>query len=185
LTDVQITVQFMSGIYLGLGTNLGDREKNLIQAIEYFLASPLMNVCRWSSVYQTEPLGNVQQADFLNMNLEIETRLSPIELLAQARSIENQLGRKRSIRWGPRIIDVDILSYYDRCVKNSALIIPHQHLHLRRFVLVPLKEIADQYFHPKLNKTIDQLLTECPDKRQVIVYKKAAKLKIRSKCNVG
>jgi len=157
----------MTGIYLGLGTNLGDRLTNLAQCLNALACSSQTQLIKISSVYESEPFGFVNQPCFLNMAVEIETELEPIQLLKFTQQIEQQIGRKKTYHWGPRKIDIDILSYHDIIFVHPMLSIPHRQLHLRQFVLLPLKEIAARFFHPKLNKNIDQLLNDCRDKSLV------------------
>lgn len=152
--------------YIGLGSNLGDKKANCRKAIA--LLSKSGRVFRSSSLYCTEPIGNADQDDFVNAAVEIETGLFPEALLRQCRSIEEELGRVRTVRWGPRTIDVDILLYGDVIIETPELTIPHPLLHTRRFVLVPLCEIAPQVVHPKLHKTVSGLLLNLHDLQRVI-----------------
>ena len=152
--------------YLGIGSNLGDKKANCRRAIELLEKSG--RVVRDSSLYCTEPMGYQEQDDFVNAVVEIETSLSPEALLDQCRSIEEDLGRVRTIHWGPRTIDVDILLYGARMIETPELTIPHPQLHNRRFVLVPLCEIAPQALHPKLQKTAAGLLLELQDNSRVM-----------------
>jgi 2-amino-4-hydroxy-6-hydroxymethyldihydropteridine diphosphokinase len=121
-----------------------------------------------SSFYCTEPVGYRVQEEFINAVAELETDLSPQDLLAVCQAIENELGRVRVFRWGPRSVDLDILLYGDRVVEAPDLIIPHPQLSLRGFVLVPLCEIAPHVVHPVLNKTIAHLLHELKDLHRVV-----------------
>jgi 2-amino-4-hydroxy-6-hydroxymethyldihydropteridine diphosphokinase len=152
--------------YLGLGSNLGDKESNCRKAIA--LLAKNGRVVRLSSLYCTEPMGYREQDDFINAVVELETGLSPDALLQQCRSIEEELGRVRTVRWGPRTIDVDILLYGTEMIETPELTIPHPLLHIRRFVLVPLCEIAPQAFHPKLQKTAADLLLDLQDHQSVV-----------------
>lgn len=152
--------------YIGLGSNLGDKKANCRKAIEILAES--CRVVRTSALYCTEPIGNTDQDDFVNAVVEIETGLSPEALLDQCRSIEEELGRVRTVRWGPRTIDVDILLVGSVMIETPELTIPHPLLHTRRFVLVPLCEIAPQAFHPKLQKTANDLLRALPDDQRVL-----------------
>jgi 2-amino-4-hydroxy-6-hydroxymethyldihydropteridine diphosphokinase len=152
--------------YIGLGSNLGDKQANCRTAIALLAKSG--RVVRVSSLYCTEPMGYREQDDFVNAVVEIETGLSPDELLDQCRGIEKELGRVRTIRWGPRTIDVDILLYGTEMIETPELTIPHPLLHTRRFVLVPLCEIAPQAFNPKLRKTASDLLLDLPDHQRVV-----------------
>ena len=132
--------------YLGFGSNLGDREENIRRAVERLSES----VCgiQTSSLYETEPWGYLDQPKFLNMVCRCLTRLEPEELLSVCRELETLAGREPSFKYGPRVLDVDILAYGDAVVKTGSLAIPHSALHERAFVLAPLAEIAPQWRHP-------------------------------------
>ena len=130
--------------YLGLGSNLGNRKANLDQAVELLKAHPGIQINKVSSYYETEPVGYTDQPDFLNAAVEIETELSPRELLNTVLDIENKMGRKRTIRWGPRVIDIDILLYGTGQIEEEGLQIPHPRMMERRFVIEPLSEIAPE-----------------------------------------
>jgi len=147
---------------LSLGSNLEDRLKNLARAIRG-LAANHIEVIKISSVYESEPYGVRNQPWFLNMVIQIDTKLTPLQLFQRTQQVEKQVGRKKTFHWGPRIIDIDILSYYNLILRHPMLDIPHRQLHLRQFVLIPLKEIAASFVHPKFDKTIDQLINECED----------------------
>ena len=143
--------------YLGLGTNLGDRRENLAQAVKGLNAGPGLTMLRTSGIYETAPWGLTDQADFLNMVAEISTALSPRQLLVWVKELEQEMGREDSPRFGPRLIDVDILLYGDSVVDNPDLHIPHASLHLRAFALVPLAELIPDRVHPVLGSTIAHL----------------------------
>ncbi len=159
----------MSIAYLGLGTNLGDRKENLRKAIEAIALK--LSVCKQSSIYETAAWGYTDQPDFLNQVIEVETGLTPLRLLNFLKRTEVELGRIENFRYGPRLIDIDIL-FYDDLVKNtSRLQIPHPRIPERAFVLVPLNEIAPALEHPVLGKTITELLEDVPDKAGVRLCK--------------
>jgi len=154
----------MTGIYLGLGSNLGDRLMNLARCLKTLYLSRKIQLIKISSVYESEPFGFSDQPWFLNMVIEIETNLEPLQLLESIQQIEQQIGRKKNYYWGPRTIDIDILCYHNIIFNHPMLNIPHRQLHLRQFVLLPLKEIAARFVHPVFKKSIDQLLQDCQDK---------------------
>lgn len=129
--------------YLGLGANLGDRLANLQRAVDLLAAEPDLTVVRSSRVYETDPVGGPPQAPFLNAVLEIEADLLPRRLLAVCGEIENAMGRARAVHWGPRPIDIDILTYGDQTIDEPDLQIPHPRMHERGFVLAPLSELDD------------------------------------------
>lgn len=155
----------MSNVYLGLGTNLGDRKQNISKAIEAI--SLKMSISKQSSLYETTAWGYTNQPDFLNQVIQVETNLSPLRLLNFLKKTEVKLGRVENFRYGPRLIDIDILFYDDLIKTTSRLQIPHPRIPERAFVLVPLNEIAPGYVHPVLKKTIAELLTKLPNKTGV------------------
>jgi 2-amino-4-hydroxy-6-hydroxymethyldihydropteridine diphosphokinase len=163
-----IVVQMPTIAYIGLGSNRGDRKTNCRKALELLAESG--RVTKVSSFYRTEPVGFKDQEDFINAVAEVETDLSPQELLAACNRIEAELGRTREVRWGPRTIDLDILLYGDRTVHDHDpdLTIPHPLLADRRFVLVPLCEIAPQALHPVSGKTVERLLHELENSHSVV-----------------
>lgn len=146
----------MSIAYIGIGSNLGDRVKNCLSAIE-LMEKEHITVIKRSSIYETEPWGVNNQPLFLNMVIEIETVMNPVELLNILKDIEKKMGRENSYHWGPRIIDLDILLFDNLIVNMDNLIIPHPFLHKRDFVLKPLKEIAPDIIHPLLKRRIDEI----------------------------
>ena len=143
--------------YLGFGTNLGDRKKNLDRALISLDSRPDLAIVRTSGIYETEPWGMTDQPNFLNMVAEIATSISFGELLERVKKLEQDMGREDGLRFGPRLIDVDILMLEDQVVNQPDLQIPHASLHLRAFVLVPLTELAPDLVHPVLRETIAQL----------------------------
>lgn len=166
----------MNGIYLGLGSNLGDRLMNLTRCLKELKLNRAIQLIKLSSVFESEPYGFANQPWFLNMAVEIDTNKAPLQLLELTQQIETQLGRKKAQRWGPRTIDIDLLSYKDLIFKHPMLNLPHRQLHLRQFVLQPLKEIASCFVHPEFKKNIDQLLNNCQDKVKVNWFMNANEL---------
>ncbi|MDW8273858.1 MAG: 2-amino-4-hydroxy-6-hydroxymethyldihydropteridine diphosphokinase [Chitinophagales bacterium] len=153
-------------IYLSLGTNIEPRIQYLKFAIE--AVSKLVGVIEYlSSVYNTAPWGVRNQYDFLNMALCVNTPHELIKVLNIAKQIEKDAGRKDRPPWTARELDIDILIAEDVILYTSTLTVPHPHMHERRFVLVPLCEIAPQLIHPALHKTVTQMLAECPDNCEV------------------
>ncbi len=132
----------MKEVYLGLGSNVGEREQNLKQAVKLINDFSATEVVDLSSVYETEPWGYTDQREFLNLCLLIQTELAPYDLLASCQQVEEELDRKRELKWGPRTIDVDILVYDQLTLRAPDLILPHPQLTERAFVLVPLVELA-------------------------------------------
>lgn len=147
----------MAKVFLGLGSNLGDREKNIKEALKRLRESGIAREIKISSFYETEPEGVKNQPFFLNAVLEMETFLSPRNLLDALQVLERQLGRKKGRKWGPRIIDLDILFYGNLVMKEKDLEIPHPLLAERSFVLTPLAELAPETIHPALKKTVSVL----------------------------
>ena len=160
----------MPTAFLSLGSNLGDRLANLKRAIEKIEEPSQIMLTKVSPVYETEPVGRENQGWFLNLVLQVETSLEPFALLERLSSIEDQMGRKREKRWGSRNIDLDILLYDTRMVDSERLTIPHPRMHERRFVLVPLAQIAPKLLHPRLKKNIEELLVCCRDGSGVRPY---------------
>jgi len=156
----------MNEVYLSLGSNEGDRVMWLQKAID-LLNAVCGTITKKSSVYETAAWGINNQPDFLNMAVQLATDKKPTELLACILNVETQLGRQRTIKWGPRTLDIDVLLYNTEVIETPELTIPHSFLHQRLFTLLPLAEIAPEYIHPKLNKTITELLADCPDKLEV------------------
>jgi len=155
-------------VYLGLGSNLGDRQANLDKALD--LLSQRLGEIKISSVYDTEPIGNVNQPRFLNMVCQAYTRLAPQELLALAKGIELKLGRALHKSNAPRPIDIDILFYGDQIVETPELVIPHPRLTERAFVLFPLAEIAPELVHPVSGKKVKELKEHLKEKQGVFKW---------------
>jgi len=157
----------MNTCYLLLGGNLGNKEENLQQAI-HLLEQKLSSTAKKSSIYVTAAWGNENQPEFYNQAIEINTSFSAIDLLKIVLETEEQLGRKRTNdKWQERTIDIDILFYADHIIDLPELKVPHPFIQERKFVLIPMNEIASNLVHPLLKKTIKQLLNECVDKLEV------------------
>lgn len=153
-------------IYLSLGSNIGDRAANITRALEE-LRKGGVRITRESSLYETEPLEFREQDWFLNSVAEAETELSPPQLMKTILAVERALGRERRIPKGPRLIDIDILLYGDAVIHTPQVEIPHPRIAGRRFVLIPLAEIAPGVVHPVLQKTVVQLVAETADRSEV------------------
>lgn len=158
-----------STAYLLLGSNSGNRLGNLNTALD-IIKQKTGSIEMESYVYETEAWGIKEQHSFLNKAVAIKTLLAPEQLLLELKMIEQEVGRTKSIKWGPREIDIDILLYDDKIVDTSTLKIPHPFLHLRKFTLLPLAEIAGNVVHPVLMKNINDLLQLCEDNSEVILY---------------
>lgn len=146
--------------YLSVGSNMGDRKKYLEDGIEALKAHPLIKQVKVSELIETAPYGGVEQADFLNAAIGLETLMEPEDLLEALHNIENSAGRERILRWGPRTLDLDILFFDQLVYESDTLVIPHPDLHNREFVLKPLSTIAPNYRHPLLGMTVSQELAE-------------------------
>lgn len=148
----------MINVYLGLGSNLGNRKKNLDDAVARIGALDEVCLITRSGYYETDPVGGPQQPDYLNCVVELQTEIEPFQLLRMFKRIEHDLGRMPGVRWGPRVIDIDILLYGDMIIRYDNLKIPHERMHERIFVLEPLSEISPKLIHPVLKKSISELL---------------------------
>jgi 2-amino-4-hydroxy-6-hydroxymethyldihydropteridine diphosphokinase len=156
-------------VYLLLGSNIGDREQHIHHGVEQIRALA-GNIVTISSFYETEPWGVTDQTDYLNAAALIETELTPEKLFHRLKSIEAGEGRTDQKKYAPRTLDIDILFYDDEVIHSDNLEIPHAKLHLRQFTLVPLNEIAGNFRHPVLKKTISELLAECGDELGVRLF---------------
>jgi len=150
----------MARAYIGIGSNLGDREAAFKAALTALADTKHITVLKVSAPLETEPIGGPEQPDFLNAAAELQTSLLPRALLGRLLAIEDELGRVRVEIWGPRVIDLDLLLYDDQVIDEPGLQVPHPLMHTRAFVLKPLTEIAPQAMHPALAKTAAQLLAE-------------------------
>jgi 2-amino-4-hydroxy-6-hydroxymethyldihydropteridine diphosphokinase len=164
MPDARYSIGIVSkGIFLGLGSNIGDRAKCLKDAIK-LIDLPIVAE---SAIYETEPVDYLNQPWFLNQVLQCETSFHPLKLLKECQRVETELGRIREISKGPRAIDIDLLFYNQEILSTQELTIPHPAIPQRRFVLIPLNEIAPDFVHPQLKLTIRELLERCPDRSEV------------------
>ncbi|MDP9230784.1 MAG: 2-amino-4-hydroxy-6-hydroxymethyldihydropteridine diphosphokinase [Bacteroidota bacterium] len=159
-------ISFMNKAYLLIGGNLGNREQNLEMA-KLLLARQCGVILKTSSIYETAAWGKTDQANFLNQALILETKLNAIQLIRRILKIEQTMGRARKEKFGPRLIDIDILLFNEDIINNSFLRVPHPELQNRKFALIPLAEIAPGIIHPGFNKTVMQLSNECIDQLPV------------------
>lgn len=157
----------MSQCFLLLGTNIGDKAHNLLQARGY-INERIGEILKPSAIYQTSAWGKEDQDDFFNQVLCVQTVLSPMGLLGECLAIEKDLGRVRFERWGERLIDIDILYFENEVIETADLKVPHPELQNRRFTLIPLVELAPDYTHPKMNQTNKDLLAQCTDPLEVV-----------------
>lgn len=166
LKVVSIFINFMNGIYMIIGGNLGNRIEN-IRTAKQWIEKQIGVIKLHSKIYETEAWGKTDQATFLNQVLFVESDLDADAVLHECLSIEKKMGRVRFEKWKERIIDIDILFFNDDIIKKENLIVPHPFIAERKFTLVPLFEIAPDKVHPILKKTISQLLSECKDSLNV------------------
>ena len=152
----------MQKVFLGLGSNIGDRKNHIRQTISK-IEHCIGEIAAHSSLYKTAAWGKTDQSYFINQVIEISTPLSPIDLLDQVLRVERQQGRIRKEKWGARSIDIDILFYGSEIIEMPRLLIPHPFIAERRFVLAPLHELAPDFLHPVFERTIRELLTNCDD----------------------
>ena len=145
--------------YIGFGSNIGDKQKYIHNAISALSKVEGIDLQKISALYKTDPVGYEAQAQFLNGVAAIQTCLPPLPLLHTLKNIETEVGRQHRTRWGPREIDLDVLMYGDVCLRTPQLVIPHPQMHLRGFVLVPLADIAPDVVHPIFQETISSLLS--------------------------
>lgn len=159
----------MNEVYLSLGSNEGNRLQWLSKAIQ-LLNERCGDVVQQSPIYETAAWGITDQPAFLNMVVHLQTPHTAEQVLKGILDIETELGRQRSIKWGPRTLDIDILFFNDEVIDIEQLKVPHPYMQERRFTLAPFAAIAPDLVHPVLKKTISQLLEECPDKLEVTIY---------------
>ena len=149
--------------YIGIGSNLGTPKENCTNAIKEISRTKDIKIIARSSFYKTEPIGEIQQNWFVNSVIKIETDLSPTDLLSTLLDIESVMGRVRKEKWGPRLIDLDLLFYDNIVFKKKGISLPHPEIQKRKFVLTPMSEISENFIHPVLKKTIKTLLQESLD----------------------
>ena len=159
----------IENIFLGLGSNQGDRELNLRNSIK-LLNSRVGKVLNTSGIYESEPWGVKNQNYFLNQVIEIETLIDPNDLLNICKNIEYDMGRKPEIRWGKRVIDIDILYYQSKVINQENLKIPHKLMHERKFIMIPLNDLNENHLHPILKITNKEILNKCIDSCNVKYY---------------
>jgi len=156
-------IELSKHVYVGLGSNLGNRETQLNRAIVRILENSSITVSRQSSVFETEPWGRANQPEFLNQVIEINTEMRPQDFLDFLLQVEIMLGRERREHWAARSIDLDLLIFKDQIIDSRLLTLPHPELANRRFVLEPLAELTPGLKVPKINKTVSELLMLCKD----------------------
>lgn len=156
----------MNQAFILLGTNLGDKRANLHQAI-LSISANLISIVSYSDIYETAAWGNTNQDNFYNQVIEVNTELSATDLLKTLLQIETEMGRIRNQKWEARIIDLDILYFNNEIIDTENLKVPHPYLHVRRFTLAPLVQIASEFLHPVFNKTNTALLENCSDSSEV------------------
>ncbi|RAK16536.1 2-amino-4-hydroxy-6-hydroxymethyldihydropteridine diphosphokinase [Anoxybacillus vitaminiphilus] len=161
----------VNNAYIALGSNIGNRLQYLHDAVKKLDEHEQISVVDTSSIYETEPVGYIEQDYFLNMVVRVKTALSPFALLEVTRKIEDDFGRKRVIRWGPRTLDLDILLYNQENIETEQLIIPHPRMLERAFVLVPLLELNPNIYIPNNEKSLLLIIDELPDKEGVRIWK--------------
>jgi len=157
--------------YIALGSNMGDRERYLIEAIKKIHQQSNIEVVNISSIYETDPVGYTDQDQFLNMVIYVNTDLTAFQLLSTLQEIERQLNRKREIKWGPRTLDLDILLFNHENIEAEQLIVPHPRMHERAFVLIPLYELNQEVSIPNVDESILTIIDQLHDKEGVRIWK--------------
>lgn len=160
----------MKTAFIGCGSNLGERQQQLRQALQW-TEEEIGEIVSVSTLYQTSPWGNIDQPDYLNQVWQIRTVMDPFDLMRKLLELEKRANRERIQRWGARTLDLDLLFYGDYIVRTEELELPHPRLHLRNFVLIPMEEIAPDWIHPVFQKTIAELRQESRDEEKVAVWK--------------
>jgi len=161
----------MPTVYLSLGSNIEDRQHFIQEGINALGETGFVKLQKVSSIYETEPVGFEKQNYFLNVVVSCFVELSPEELLWQCKRIENQIGRRASVRWGPRKLDIDILCYGSEKIVTKNIIIPHPEMLKRNFVLIPFAEIAEDFIIPGVEVPVKKAVQDCKDKKPVILYR--------------
>ncbi|OIJ20495.1 2-amino-4-hydroxy-6-hydroxymethyldihydropteridine diphosphokinase [Anaerobacillus alkalidiazotrophicus] len=159
-------------VYLSIGSNMGDRLSFLKYAAKSMKEDVNISITRYSSIYETAPIGYTDQDNFLNMVIELKTSYSPLQLLSRTQKIQDNAGREYNIRWGPRTLDLDILLYNQENIKMEQLIVPHPRMFERSFVIIPLREVNPVLYFPSIEKSIDAVYEELRDKEGVYLWKK-------------
>lgn len=159
----------MHSYYLHLGSNKGDRNDFLQKALQ-LISEKIGTINLKSNIYETEPWGMKEQENFLNMAIEVKSTKSPEDVIQSIKSIESSLGSSKSVKWGPRNIDIDVLYCDDLIIESSEITIPHPHIQDRNFVLIPLLEIAGDFTDPAHKMTIDELYDLCKDTGEVFIF---------------
>ena len=159
----------MNTVYLQLGSNLGDREQLILNAVQE-ISKSIGSINIRSHIYESTPWRVDGQESYLNQVIQVKTFLSAEDTLATVLKIENELGRVRIEKWGERLIDIDIIFFNNEIIETPDLCIPHKHMHERNFVLAPLNEIAPDFIHPKYNKTVSELFNESKDTEKIEEY---------------
>lgn len=154
-----------STVFIGIGANLGSVRENFVRAVKSI--EKYARLVAASSLYESEPVGLEDQPKFTNAVVKVETELSPFELLDCLKAIEKEIGRKKTVRWGPRVIDLDIIFYEDFVINTDSLVIPHPRAHERRFVLEPLLEIEPSAWHPAKNMSVRDICSELADSQVI------------------